>query len=519
MNPTRHPLDRRRFLGLTGAALGATVLSTAMSPAATASPHRDADTPARRLGVYHWDRQPGQIGDFAQWINGPVYFAEDFLLTDSWASLTGAGRLEYWQDTPWARKMVWAAYPFPSGQGDLAQAAAGAYNAHYAQLATNLIHAGMSNAILRFGHEFNGNWYPWSVWHDPDGEAAGETDFAAAFRQFVTAVRAVPGGHFTVVWNPVPGQGGVNLANCWPGDEYVDHVGIDIYDQDWNVYQPGVPPTRQLREEAWHDLLTNGNWGINMIQQLAAAHHKPLAVPEWGIWQDTAGHGGGDNAYFVQQMYDWLNANDVAWNIYFNVYASDGNHDLYDTYLFPEASAAFQRLWNPSGTLPCPRPTSAGTAYPSGAAGPTTYPAGTVVVEAHTGTFTQPPGTRARPYGNPWAQDRMLASLIRSGATTPPVVSYPNAPAAAALMVRYECPVNGTIYFSVYVNGTNAAPHVALPAVDRTLPTEYAMVTVPLDIPAGATVTIQIDPDDDRTVSAGIWDYVNLDTLGFVATA
>jgi hypothetical protein len=295
----------------------------------------------------------------------------------------------------------------------------------------------------------------------------------------------------------------------------VDYVGIDIYDQDWNVYTPGVPPTEALREQAWQDLLTDTDWGIDMIRRFAAARGKRLAVPEWGVWQDSAGHGGVDNAYFVQRMFDWMNTNDVAWNVYFNVYASDGNHDLYDTYLFPEASARFQRLWNPSGKLPRPRPVSSGTLHPSGAPGPTAYPPGTAVVAAHTGTFTQPSGTRARPYGDPWARERMLASLIRSGAATAPAVSYPTAPAATALMLRYECPVDGNIYLSVYVDGTKAAGQVELPAIDRTSPTTYAMVTVPVDVPAGATVTLQIDPDDDRTVSAGVWDYVNLDTIGF----
>jgi Glycosyl hydrolase family 26 len=507
-----HNISRRHVLGLAGAVAGL----AAISPTALASPiPSHLEVPARRLGVYHWDRQPGQISDFAQWINGRVLLAEDFLLRDSWAALEGANRLSSWQGTSWARRMVWAAYPFPDGQGSLAEAAAGTYNQHYAQLATNLVQAGMSNAILRFGHEFNGNWYPWSPVKDPGGVAAGELHFAEAFRQFVTTVRAVPGGHFTFVWNPVPGQAGVDLANCYPGDDYVDDIGIDIYDQNWNVYTPGVPRTRQLREKSWQNQLTDPNWGINLIQQFAAQHGKRLAVPEWGIWTDKAGHGGDDNAYFVRQMYDWMNTNDVAWNIYFNVYASDGNHDLYDTYLFPDASAEFQRLWNPSGKLPRPRPACLGTLYPSGTAAPTVFPRGTAQVQAHTGTFTQPTGTRARPYGNPWSHDRMVASLIRSGASAPPLVSYADVPAATALMIRYECPVEGDLYFSVYVNGTLAAAHVKLPAADRTRPTEYAMVTVPADIPGGATVTFQIDTADDRTVTEGIWDYVNLDTIGF----
>ncbi|BBA96264.1 hypothetical protein RVR_1479 [Actinacidiphila reveromycinica] len=521
-------LDRRGFIGLAGTTAGLAALSglaptaahaasagsRAAGPAAKAAPH--GLPPARRgLGVYHWDRQPGAISDFAEWVDGPVAYAADFLLRDSWDSLAGAGRLSYWQHTPWARRMVWAAYPFPDGQGDLAQAAAGAYDTHYADLARNFVAAGMGDAVIRFGHEFNGNWYPWSPLNDPNGVAAGETDFAAAFRQFATAVRAVPGARFRLVWNPVPGQSGVDLARCYPGDAYVDYVGIDIYDQDWNVYSPGVPPTDAQREQAWQDLLTGGSWSIDAIRQLAADHGKRLAVPEWGVWQDKVGHGGVDNPYFVQQMFDWMNTHDVAWNVYFNVYASDGNHDLYDTYLFPAASARFQRLWNPSGRLPRPRRTASGTLHPTGAPGPTAYPHGTRVLAAHTGTFAQPAGTRARPYGDPWAEERMVASLIRAGAATAPQVSYPDAPAATALMVRYQCPVDGDLYFSVYVDGVKAAGQVHLPAIDRTLPARYAMVTVPVDVPAGATVTLQIDADDDRSVSAGVWDYVNVDTIGF----
>ena len=45
-----------------------------------------------------------------------------------------------------------------------------------------------ANAILRLGWEFNGTWYPWAV-TDPTDAA----DFAAYFRNIVTAMRLVPG--------------------------------------------------------------------------------------------------------------------------------------------------------------------------------------------------------------------------------------------------------------------------------------------------------------------------------------
>ncbi len=38
------------------------------------------------------------------------------------------------------------------------------------------------------------------------------------------------------------------------------------------------------------------------------AHHKPLVVGEWGLWQlNDASHPSGDNTTYIQRMYDWMN--------------------------------------------------------------------------------------------------------------------------------------------------------------------------------------------------------------------
>jgi hypothetical protein len=78
---------------------------------------------------------------------------------------------------------------------------------------------------ISFGHEMNGNWYPWG---------SGQTTPA----QFVAAWRHIhdlfiQAGASNVIWvwnpnivNPVPQ---VPLSVYWPGDSYVDWVGITGY--------------------------------------------------------------------------------------------------------------------------------------------------------------------------------------------------------------------------------------------------------------------------------------------------
>src|SRR3981081_4222590 len=44
-----------------------------------------------------------------------------------------------------------------------ADEAAGDNDAHWRALGTTLIGAGLGNAVLRIGREFNGGWYPWKV--------------------------------------------------------------------------------------------------------------------------------------------------------------------------------------------------------------------------------------------------------------------------------------------------------------------------------------------------------------------
>ncbi len=80
--------------------------------------------------------------------------------------------------------------------------------------------------ILSFGHEMNGYWYKWGYTH------TSPTDFVAAWRHIVNVFRTKGARNVTWLWTintihkktrvPAPGP-------WWPGDSYVNWVGIDGY--------------------------------------------------------------------------------------------------------------------------------------------------------------------------------------------------------------------------------------------------------------------------------------------------
>lgn len=81
------------------------------------------------------------------------------------------------------------------------------------------------------------------------------------------------------------------------------------------------------RQKAWTLYQSNGDPRMQTLNQwvaFAQSHNKQLVIQEWGAWLDP--HGGGDNAYYIQQMYNFVSNpnNSIAWHSYFEVYAHDG---------------------------------------------------------------------------------------------------------------------------------------------------------------------------------------------------
>jgi hypothetical protein len=393
-----------------------------------------AASPGATLGVYRGAANPGSVAEFGSWLGRQVAYAEDFLPGDSWSALESpTWWLSAWTGTGY--RMVYGVPIIPSSGGSLAEGASGAYNAHFRTLAQNLVAAGQGNAILRLGWEFGGGWYAWAV-----KTAADASNYAAYWRQIVTTMRAVaPNLQFD--WNPIWGWQKVDPALAYPGDAYVDTIGIDVYDQSW-ITNYTDPVAR------WNDAL-NGQWGLQWHRQFAAEHGKPMSFPEWGLAIRDDGHGGGDAPYFIQQMASWISQNNVAYHVYFDVDVSDGQHRLTDPQ-FAQSAAAFRNLFGPGSTTPTTStPTTAATTTTATAA--TTTTATTAMTPADTTpptvTATAPAaGAAAIPtsasvsatFSEPLAAASVTASTLKlrpSGSTVPvaATVSYDSASRTATL--------------------------------------------------------------------------------------
>ncbi|HET9186630.1 MAG TPA: glycosyl hydrolase [Acidothermaceae bacterium] len=258
----------------------------------------------------------------------------DFSATDSWANLTAPSWLISAHSGQPAQFEL-ALPMLPDGaQYTLATCASGGYDAQWRTTASNLINHQLASTIVRPGWEFNGNWYHWSAKNDIAG-------FIGCFRHIVDTMRSVPGQQFRFDWNPDVGLNSFPAEQAYPGDAYVDYVGVDVYDYSWSRYPAGSSGLAAAREAAWNDLL-NGNHGLAFWSAFAAAHHKPMAVPEWAAASRTDGHGGGDNASFIDHVFDFIEnpANHVAYMHYFNTYSSSNDHSLTAGHL-PAAAAEY----------------------------------------------------------------------------------------------------------------------------------------------------------------------------------
>ena len=335
------------------------------------------------LGDYAGYVDPSGIRQFAsQTATSPLY-ATDFLDgTDSWAQMDSAAGLGGWK----GYRLVLAVPVIPgSSGGTLAQGAAGAYNQYFATLAQNLVGEGEANAILRLGWEFNGNWFPWTVATTTDA-----ANFAAYWRQIVSTMRAVPGAQFSFLWNPNAGTSmPYTPEEAYPGDAYVDYVGVDLYDECWC--------TPQTPQNAWASYVSE-SWGLDWLTGFAASHGKPIAIPEWSVTIRNDGHGLGDDPYFVTQFANWVGSNNVAFTDIFSYNDTSGgqDNDITDG-RFPNALAAFKQEFGGGAPL-SPSTTSPPTTSPPTTSPPTTSAASTTTTTPSSPTSTTPSDPPTSPH-------------------------------------------------------------------------------------------------------------------------
>jgi glycosyl hydrolase family 26 len=159
-------------------------------------------------------------------------------------------------------------------QQSLSQIASGAYDSYLHEQAKAAKSWG-STLMIRFGHEMNGTWYSWSG--QPEA-------FVAAWRHVVSVFRA--DGVTNVKWVFSPNiQEGTKypIAPYFPGDEWVDYVGLDGYNWGTAVGSWGT----------WDSLQTVFATSYSVVTQLST---KPVIITE-----TSSSETGGDKAAWIRK--------------------------------------------------------------------------------------------------------------------------------------------------------------------------------------------------------------------------
>lgn len=184
----------------------------------------------------------------------------------------------------------------------LEKCSGGDYNTYARELSRNLVDSGFGHSVIRLGAEMNGTWNVGSLgttvteWHQ----------WGECFAQEVQAMRTINGNHFLFDWNVNANYRDIPLGDFYPGNAYVDIIGIDAYD-DAPISLPSVhSPAR------WAALAGEPE-GLDALETFASAHGKPLSIPEWATVASQ-----GDDANYVTEMGAFVAAHDVAFQSWFD---------------------------------------------------------------------------------------------------------------------------------------------------------------------------------------------------------
>jgi hypothetical protein len=309
-------------------------LTLALALAATA-PQLRAGAGGPAVGLHAGrDDTITQYEAFGAWIGRKVMYRVVFCDMSSWDGIASPwflGTTRLWLESDPGRIEVITVPLLPRGEeGNFTAVTSGAHDREFRSFAEKIQSRGMaSRVIVRLGWEGNGDWYPWAYASNPAG-------YRAAFRRAVQVMREVaPALRFEwCVTARASRRGGpAGWTEGYPGDDVVDIISMDVYDE----YQP-----------TWEGL-RDGEAGLREFREFAMARGKPEAYPEWGCSVNAGAQGGGDNAEFVQQLADWFQGRPggVLYQAYWNVSTGGPNAAIFGVASLPvpNAAAAYRRLF------------------------------------------------------------------------------------------------------------------------------------------------------------------------------
>jgi hypothetical protein len=421
-------MNKRKISGI--AALVA-ILTTSL----VAQPAAEADTrvPSEALGMYVGFNEAGRFAAYEKALGGPFRWSVIMAVGKSPSDMKNASWGQLVSDQAYLpdvsdRVNLVITVPLAFGPGGLArtesgqlvvgeklrETAAGKWDNDYRVIAKHLKDAGYGDAVIRLGHEFDTDWPSYSARNNNDA-------YIAAFRHVHDVFERESSG-FTFDWTSTRAHFRKYGPPAYPGDSYVDIVGLDIY----------------YRTDVFEDRIWDNQYlpVLQAHRDFAKAHGKPVSYPEWGRAM-------GADSVFIDRMHGWFSdlpatgPGRLLYQAYFN------EHDkTYDLDRLPIVKQRYLELFKSSGSAPAPSPAVLTPTSPS--ASPTTQPvtSGGLVVE-----LPAPPETVTPSRGTAAQVTDTLPPPVEQQAptpTSPPIVTTPPNPGITIPVGAVTASVKGT---------------------------------------------------------------------------
>ena len=261
-----------------------------------------------------------------------------------------------WNDNVESHAEQWSLRnEFASWQGDLdnaiggiyknrgetwAAAARGAYDDRWSVMLEKLAELWRDRTgtlCLRFSHEFNGDWYPWSVTNT-------ETDhFRSAWFRFRTLQTSIlPRAKMVFCANSDSSRSlDLDWREAFPGTELVDVMAVDHYNQ-----YPFITSIAQFDAAIMQVDDRGAPHGLEQHRLFAESRGLPFAVSEW-----SSNAAMGDSPEFMHALHAWFSDHagpgpgQLVYEIEFNVAVHGNRYLLYPHTDQPAAALAYRTLW------------------------------------------------------------------------------------------------------------------------------------------------------------------------------
>lgn len=337
--------------------------STSPAPSAPSAPSAEPAKSAPAFGAYldYGALGVARIAQLSEWLGGSTLrVGHTYLPGDRWHNIEGPpGFLDVWAD--WRRerddRMLVLNVPMmernEEGVSDaevrrlLRQGAAGEFDHHFRALAQRLVSLEVPDTVIVLGWEMNGITYTHRCGPDPEA-------WKKYWNRIVSTMRSVPGQRFRFDFTPTRGKDAVPWTECYPGDDTVDILGMDSYDQP-----TGLSFDEQVKEP----------YGLQAHVDFAKSHGKPISYPEWGLFRN------GDNAEYMRRMIAWMDEHKPL----YNTLTDYCPHGVWQCGQNPRSSEVYRSLLSGRTDEPAtttPAPSQEPSVEPTAPQPPTTDPTG-----------------------------------------------------------------------------------------------------------------------------------------------